>query len=134
MVSEAGYKVGEKEITHLPRKYGQSKYKITKVLTDIPDLVTIYFLTKYTRRPLHFFGKIGSLIFIVGFVILTYLSILRFSGARIGQRPLLLLGILLVIAGIQIIFTGMLADLIVNTFAKEENNYPLKYSFENGDM
>lgn len=134
LVREMGYKVGEKEVTHMPRKYGQSKYKMTKVLTDIPDLVTVYFLTKYNRRPLHFFGKIGSVIFIIGFIILGYLSLLRFLGEKIGERPLLLFGILLVITGIQIVFTGMLADLIVNLNTKEDGQYPLKYSTEQGEL
>lgn len=134
LVREMGYKVGEKEITHMKRKYGQSKYRITKVLIDIPDIITIYFLTKYTRRPLHFFGKIGSFIFIIGFIILGYLSILRFLGARIGGRPLLFFGILLVTTGIQIIFTGILADLMVNINAKEDDNYPLRYTSDAGEL
>lgn len=127
LVNEMGYKIGEKEISHHARKYGESKYKITKVITDIPDLITIYFLTKYTRRPLHFFGKIGALAFMLGFVILFYLTILRFQGERIGTRPLLFLGVLLLITGLQVIFTGLLADLLVNTNSKEENEFPLKY-------
>src|SRR3989338_2716046 len=127
LVNEMGYKVGESEITHYPRKYGKSKYKITKIITDVPDLITIYFLTKYTRRPLHFFGKIGSALFLIGLLTLAYLSYIHFLGESIGRRPLLFLGILLVTLGIQVVFTGLLADLIVNTNMKENNNYPIKY-------
>lgn len=127
LVKEMGFKVGEKEIVHHSRKYGQSKYKMTKVLTDIPDLLTVYFLTKYTGRPLHFFGKIGLVIFLLGFIILTYLSYLKILGQSIGGRPLLLFGVLLVIAGIQTIFTGLLADLIVNSSSKNENVFPVRY-------
>lgn len=130
IANEMGYKIGEKEILHHPRKYGVSKYKFTKILTDIPDLITIYFLTKYTRRPLHFFGKVGGLVLGIGFVILLYLSYLRLIGERIGSRPLLLFGVLLVIAGIQTIFTGLLADLIVNLSSKDSNDFPIKYDSE----
>lgn len=128
LVSEMGYEVKEKEVIHLPRKYGFSKYKPTKILTDIPDLITIYFLTKYTRRPLHFFGKIGALSFLGGTGILTYLSTLWFLGESIGRRPLLLLGILLIILGIQILVTGLLADLIVHASSNKTDHPPIKYA------
>lgn len=128
LASEMGYKVGEKEVINNKRKYGVSKYKATKVFTDLPDLFTIYFITKYTNRPLHFFGKIGSFILLIGGIILVYLSILRLLGERIGGRPLLTFGILFVIAGIQIIVTGLLADLIVQSNSKDEDSIPLKYA------
>jgi len=127
IAQEMGYKVAEKEILHHPRKYGFSKYKFTKIFTDVPDLITIYFLTKYTRRPLHFFGKIGAFVFTIGFIILLYLSYLRFIGERIGGRPLLLFGVLLVLTGMQIIFTGLLADLIVNINSKDNDDFPIKF-------
>src|SRR6185503_18367348 len=64
---ELGYRVAEVPVTHHERKYGTSKYPSTKILTELPDLLTLFFLVKYTRRPLHFFGKIGSLLFVAGF-------------------------------------------------------------------
>ncbi len=127
IVSELGYRVSESPAVHHPRKYGTSKYKFSKIFTDIPDLATIYFITKYNRRPLHFFGKVGSLVLFAGIVILTYLSYLHFTGHSIGDRPLLMLGVLLVIAGIQTVFTGLIADLIVNFHTKQEDDFPLKY-------
>lgn len=127
LVHELGYKVGEKKVLHHSRKYGVSKYKMSKVITDIPDLVTMYFLTKYTRRPLHFFGKIGSIVFSAGFVVLVYLSILRFSGESIGRRPLLIFGVMCVISGMQIILTGLIADLIVNVSMRSEEKLPMRY-------
>lgn len=128
MVAEMGYRVSEHPTVHHARKYGTSKYKFSKIFTDIPDLVTIYFITKYNRRPLHFFGKIGSALLIIGFLILTYLSMLHFLGQKIGDRPLLIFGVLLVIAGMQTIFTGLIADLIVNFNAKQNEEHSLKYS------
>lgn len=127
IAKEMGFSVGELEIVHRARKYGISKYKSSKILTDIPDLITIYFIMKYNHRPLHFFGKIGSFIFLIGIALLTYLSILHFQGERIGDRPLLIFGVLLVIAGIQVIFTGLIADLIVNFHVKDNEEYPIKF-------
>lgn len=127
LVHELGYKISEYEVNHRERRYGQSKFKQTKFITDLPDFFTLYFLTKYTRRPLHFFGKFGSLFFLIGFIILSYLTYLKILGFGIGDRPLLLLGILLVISGMQIILTGLLADLIVRTNASADEDFPLKY-------
>ncbi len=127
IANEMGYKVSEIDTIHHARKYGVSKYKFSKMFTDIPDLMTIYFITKYNRRPLHFFGKIGSFVLVIGIIILIYLSILHFMGQAIGDRPLLMFGILLVIAGIQTIFTGLIADLIVNFNNRGEATFPIKY-------
>ncbi len=131
IANEMGYRVTEKDATHHPRKYGVSKYKFSKIFTDIPDLFTIYFVTKYNRRPLHFFGKIGGVIFAIGSVILLYLFWLRLLGETIGNRPLLLFGVLLIIASMHVIFTGLLADLIVNMNPSNTKDYPLKYVEEN---
>lgn len=124
---EMGYKIAEKETAHHPRKYGVSKYKFSKIFTDIPDLLTIYFLTKYNNRPLHFFGKIGSIMLGVGMIVLAYLTILRLFGERIGGRPLLLFGVLLVLAGLQTVLAGLVADLVVNFNNKDSEKYPIKY-------
>ncbi|OGH16689.1 MAG: glycosyl transferase [Candidatus Levybacteria bacterium RIFCSPHIGHO2_02_FULL_40_18] len=133
IAAELGFSVSEKEVLHHPRKYGESKYKFSKIFTDIPDLLTIYFIMKYNRRPLHFFGKIGGAIFGAGFAILLYLSYLRiFLDQKIGDRPLLLFGVLLVIAGIQTLFTGLLADLIVNANSKKGDEFSIKYDSREG--
>ena len=124
---ELGYLVAEVPVTHHERKYGTSKYPSTKILTELPDLLTLFFLMKYTRRPLHFFGRIGSLLFTVGFVVLAYLSVLWTQGIPIGTRPLLSFGVLLVLIGGQTVFTGLLADLIVNVNQKGIQEFPLKY-------
>lgn len=128
LASEMGYEVKEVDIVHKPRKYGYSKYKSTKIFTDIPDLMTMYFLVKYTRRPLHFFSKLGGILLISGGVILIYLVIIKLLGFPIGERPLLLFGVLFVIAGIQTVFTGLLADLMVNLHRKgDEDDLPIRF-------
>ncbi len=124
---ELGFKVAEAPIVHHERRYGESKFKSTKILTDIPDLMTIYFLTKYTKRPLHFFMKLGAPLAAVGFIALFYLTILRLMGETIGNRPLLIFAVLFVITGLQIMLTGLIADLIVNFNRKEINDYPISF-------
>jgi glycosyltransferase involved in cell wall biosynthesis len=127
IASEMGFRVAEVPVRHHERKYGTSKYRPTKILTEIPDLLTVFFLTKYTRRPLHFFGRIGSALFALGFALLMYLTVLWFRGIPIGTRPLLIFGVLLVLIGGQIVFTGLLADLIVNMSQDRNREFPLKY-------
>lgn len=129
--NEMGFSISEVPIVHHERKFGHSKYKSTKILTDIPDLITIYFLTKYTRRPLHFFSKIGGILFTIGLVVLLYLTTQWIGGHPIGRRPLLTFGVLFVIAGIQTIFTGLLADLFVNLDHKNGHDFPIKYQSVN---
>lgn len=128
LTHEMGYSVQEVPITHHTRKYGKSKYKSTKILTDIPDLITMYFLIKYTKRPLHFFSKLGGALLFIGSAMLLYLVIIKLMGEAIGGRPLLIFGVLFVIAGIQTIFTGLLADLTVSLQReKDDMEFPLKY-------
>jgi glycosyltransferase involved in cell wall biosynthesis len=122
-----GYKVGEVPVTHHPRKYGQSKYSSIKVLTASPDLLTIFFLAKYTVRPLHFFGRLGAALFAVGFILLVYLTSLWLRSVPIGTRPLLTLGVLLILVGLQIVLTGLLADLILKVNHDNRRDFPLKY-------
>jgi glycosyltransferase involved in cell wall biosynthesis len=127
IVREMGYRVAEVPVRHHERKYGASNYRSTKIFTEIPDLLTVFFLIKYTRKPLHFFGRIGSLLLVVGLAALVYLTVLWMRGIPIGTRPLLLFGVLLVLVGGQIVFTGLLADLIVNVSHRNQE-FPLKYA------
>lgn len=136
MLHQQGFIVDEVVVEHDARKFGKSKYGFSKVWKNLPDLFTVIFLIKFSKRPLHFFGFIGGGSAVVGFFILSYLSFLWFMGEKIGNRPLLLLGILLFISGLQIFFTGFLADLMLNVFQTPKSNdtnsnFPLKYSSDN---
>jgi len=121
LVYQQGFKVTETPVLHSPRKFGKSKYGFSKLWKDLPDIFTMLFLSKYSQRPLHFFGTVGILSLLSGFVILIYLSILHFQGEAIGSRPLLLFGILLVLTGFQVLFTGFLADLFLHV--SQKNNH-----------
>jgi hypothetical protein len=133
IASEMGFRVAELPVQHHERKYGASKYRSSKILTELPDLLTLFFLVKYNRRPLHFFGKIGSALLVLGFAVLTYLSVLWLQGHPIGTRPLLTFGVLLVLVGGQIVFTGLLADLIVNISQDRRQHFPFRYVFDPSD-
>lgn len=133
---EQGFMVAEVVVEHAPRKYGKSKYSFSKLWKDLPDMFTIIFLVKYGKRPLHFFGIAGGILAFFGILILSYLTILRFTGESIGRRPLLFFGMLLLLAGFQIFFTGFLADLMINIshskklLDEESLHYPVKYAKE----
>lgn len=131
LVSENGFSVAEIPVVHEKRKFGKSKYGFSKIFRDIPDIFTILFLTKYAKRPLHFFGVVGGILSGVGLFVLLYLTIIHFQGEAIGRRPLLFFGMLLVLAGFQVLFTGFLADLIIHTSyknnGKEKRDEGLRY-------
>ncbi|MBI5127038.1 glycosyltransferase family 2 protein [Candidatus Roizmanbacteria bacterium] len=113
-VSYNGYKVTEIEVKNNPRRFGKSKFGPSKLVTGVFDTLTAYFLYKFAEKPLHFFGTIGGIIFFVGFFISFYLTIERlFFGVLLVTRPLLWLGILLIIIGIQVGMTGIIGELIV---------------------
>jgi len=108
-----GFKVGEKAVNHRSRKHGYSKYGLARFFRGYTDLITVLFLGRYSYRPLHFFGGIGTLLSFVGFVINIYLSILWIGGESIGRRPLLLMGVFLMLAGFQFISMGLLGEMIL---------------------
>lgn len=108
-----GYRIGEIPVHHHPRLYGKSKYSIERFLRGAFDLATVTFLIGYQRRPLHLFGLIGLVVSLLGLSINTYLTVLWFIGDRpIGDRPLLTLGTMLILLGVQILVFGLLAEMI----------------------
>lgn len=111
-----GVKIKEVETTHHPRRRGKSKYGISRTLMVILDLITVTFLHNYSTKPMQAFGPIGLACGISGFAINLYLAGLWLSGEAIGHRPLLLLGVLLVIIGIQLIVMGLLGEMLVSSY------------------
>lgn len=128
LVYQKGFSVTEVDVVHDKRKYGKSKYGFSKLWKDLPDIFTMIFLSKYSQRPLHFFGMIGGFLLFIGILILSYLSYIHFQGEAIGRRPLLFLGMLLVLSGFQVFLTGFLADLFINISYKNTDESVLKYS------
>ncbi len=136
LLQQQGYLVQEVVVEHDTRRFGYSKYGFSKVFRNLPDLFTIIFLLKFGKRPLHFFGFVGGIMFAVGVLVFAYLGSVWLGGESIGNRPLLLFSVLLMLGGLQTFFTGFLADLFINlnfrSKSQEENAsyFPLKYSSE----
>ena len=126
----AGFdKIGEKVVEHQARKYGTTKFGIERMINGFLDLISITFVGKFGKRPMHFFGALGTLFVFIGFIILLYLSIekLFFSTAGIATRPLFYFGILTLIVGTQLFVTGFLAELITRN-SPERNVYKIEKS------
>ena len=111
---QLGYSVTEIPVNHRPRMNGRSRYGLERYLRGFFDLLTVAFMGRYRRRPLHLFGGIGFGLSGIGFVILLYLTADKIHGAAIGGRPLLLLGILLVVVGIQFFSLGLVGELLTS--------------------
>lgn len=127
---QQGFRVTEVPVVHQKRQFGKSKYGISKIWKDLPDMFTMFFLSKYGKRPMHFFGIVGGVLSLAGFLIITYLYVIIHSlGESITSRPLFFFGITFLLAGFQIFFTGFLADLIINK-SYEQNSPGLKFSTE----
>ena len=114
-----GFRVTEIPVTHHARKYGKTKYGVTRFLNGFLDLITVVFITKFKRAPLHFFGFTGVFLFVIGLAIEAYLSIGWFSGVPIGQRPLFFMGILMLIVGAQFVLFGLLGEMMSHQFSAQ---------------
>jgi len=131
---KAGFRVGELEVTHHPRRHGKTKYGLGRFLHGFLDLLTVILITGYTGSPLHFFGTIGLGFALVGFVINCYLLYLKISYGNIrGRTPLLMLGVLLMLLGFQLVSTGLLAELITRMGHRGKDEYSLRARLSHGD-
>lgn len=118
-----GFKVTEITVEHHKREYGKSKFGFERYLRGIYDAVSAWFLLKYYERPMYFFGKIGLILSALGGIICLYLTALWFQGYSIGTRPLLLLGVMLVLIGAQFISLGLIANIIVDKSKEKAEDY-----------
>jgi glycosyltransferase involved in cell wall biosynthesis len=128
LASFEGATITQIPVHHHPRIHGKSKYGMGRTLRVISDLILMLFMKRYLQRPMHLFGKAGVPIFIIGVIINIYFLVLKIMGQDIWGKPLLLLGILLVILGIQLITIGIIAELQVRTYfeAKNKKSYKIK--------
>lgn len=121
----AGFtKIGEKVVEHRARKYGHSKYGVSRIITGFLDLLSLMFVGKFGKRPMHFFGSLGIMSFMFGFIILIYLTLEKLINQEYGmaERPLFYFGIITLIIGTQLFVTGFLAELVIRN-APDRNNY-----------
>ncbi|HEV3074138.1 MAG TPA: glycosyltransferase family 2 protein [Thermoanaerobaculia bacterium] len=130
LASRRGFAVGEAPVTHHARRHGVSKYGWDRFYKGLLDLITVLFITRYTRRPLHLFGAVGLVFLAAGFGIDLYLAILWMGGATLSNRPLLLLGVLLMLLGIQVLTTGLLGEMITFKNFRRPDSYSIKEFLE----
>jgi glycosyltransferase involved in cell wall biosynthesis len=122
IASEYGVSIGERVVNHRARLYGKSKYGITRTIRVVLDLLTVKFLISYSTRPLQMFGGVGFAMGSIGTLICAWLAYLRlFGNESISNRPLLFLGILLILAGVQLVTTGLLAEMLSRTYHESQD-------------
>jgi glycosyltransferase involved in cell wall biosynthesis len=109
-----GFRIAELPVNHRPREHGRSRYGVERYLRGFLDLLTVSFIGRYGHRPLHLFGGLGLLLGAIGSAILIYLTVVKALGHAIGQRPLLLLGVLLVVIGMQFFSLGLISEMITS--------------------
>lgn len=112
LAATEGFKVQEVAVNHRPRRFGKSKYGLERYVRGLLDLVTIVFIGRFRNRPMHLFGGLGLLFALAGTAISAYMAVLRFMGQAIGTRPLLLLGVLLIVVGVQLVTIGLLSEMM----------------------
>ena len=123
-----GFRVTELPVVHHARKYGKTKFGLNRFVNGFLDLLTVIFTTKYVKRPMHLFGSLGAITFLAGFGISGWLAIEWALGwTTLSNRPLTLLGVLLIIVGIQFFSMGLISELIVKNNA---NNQGQKYTIK----
>jgi glycosyltransferase involved in cell wall biosynthesis len=122
IASELGVSIAEVVVNHRARRHGRSKYGLSRTIRVILDLLTVKFLLSYSTRPLQIFGLVGGVMLLGGLVVSTYLAYLRLFGySSLSNRPLLLLGVLLIFTGVQLITIGLLAELQSRTYHESQD-------------
>jgi glycosyltransferase involved in cell wall biosynthesis len=109
-----GFRVAELPVNHRAREHGRSRYGLERYVRGFLDLLTVSFIGRYRHRPLHLFGGLGLALGFVGFTVLVYLTIVKLTGHAIGERPLLTLGVLLVVVGLQFFSLGLISEMLTS--------------------
>ena len=120
-----GFTVTEIPVQHHPRRYGKTKFGISRFFKGFIDLVTVTFVTRYIKRPMHLFGFLGAFSFFVGFLVNGYLTLEWIYGKPLSNRPMLFLGMLLIIVGVQFFSVGLLGEMMVHN-SQSDKEYTIK--------
>lgn len=126
LASFEGAAITQMNVNHRARQYGHSKYGIGRTLKVVSDLMLMLFLKRYLQRPIHLFGNLGLMMFGAGMVINLYLLVLKISGQDIWGKPIILLGVLLLLGGIQLITVGLMSEISIRTYYESQHKKPYK--------
>jgi glycosyltransferase involved in cell wall biosynthesis len=127
LANQRGFRVSEVVVQHQPRRFGKSKFGTRRLLNGYLDFLQVLFLVTYLRRPLRLFGMLGTVFSVAGFLICVYLTGLWIFGDRpIGDRPLLILGVLLLITGLQFISTGLVGEMLRRDSYHPNDEYSIR--------
>ena len=121
IASEFGVRIGEQVVTHHPRVHGKSKYGITRTFRVILDLLTVKFLSSYSTRPLQMFGGVGLLLGAFGTIACAWVTYQRFFGYQSANRPLFFVGIVMILTAVQLLMTGLLAEMLSRTYHESQD-------------
>lgn len=121
-----GARITQVPVKHHPRKFGQSKYGLSRTFKVMSDLLLMLFFKRYMQKPMHLFGNTGVILFLIGILINVYLLILKILGQDIWGKPLLILGLMLLIAGIQLITIGIVVEIQMRTYFESQKKRPYK--------
>ena len=116
-----GARITQVDVKHHSRKFGKSKYGIGRTFRVISDLILMLFFQKYLQKPMHIFGILGFITFIAGVIINMYLAVLKIMGQDIWGKPLLMLGVMLVVGGIQLITIGLVTEVLMRTYYESQD-------------
>ena len=117
-------RIVEIPVEHHPRVYGKSKYGISRTFKVISDLFFIWFMKRFLQKPIHFFGLLGIVLFLLGALPFTYLVILKLTGHSIGNRPLLIISVMFILAGIQMFTTGLVSEMLMRIYFESQDKKP----------
>lgn len=126
LAKQQGAKMTEMDVKHHPRIHGESKYGLSRTFKVMSDLILMLFFQKYFQRPIHLFGGLGLISFLIGSLISFYLLVLKILGEDIWGRPIMILGFIMILGGIQLITTGIIAEIIVRTYFESQNKKTYK--------
>jgi len=130
LVKQAGFgRIGEKVVQHRPRKYGRTKYGWERLFTGALDLLTVGFITRFSKKPMHLFGTLGMLMMLFGFIVTIWLAVIKIHAIRthelyrqITDQPLFYIALVAGIIGVQLFLTGFLAELVSRS-SSDRNKY-----------
>jgi glycosyltransferase involved in cell wall biosynthesis len=126
LASFEGARITQTDVKHHPRIHGRSKYGLNRSLKVVSDLLLLLFFRKYLNRPMHLFGAFGLLLFVTGSALELYLFILKLLGNDIWGKPVMILGVVLLVLGIQFITTGIMAEMLMRTYYESQQKTPYK--------